>query len=207
MRNRLPLLGLILALAVVASACATAEASGPPDIKYGRDICIQCGMIVSEAKFAAAYTTPDGEKLAFDDTGDLLLYQRSTGDPIDPLEAWVHDYETEEWVTVADAFFVPTESVTTPMGHGIISFSDRARAEAFAADVDGEVILWEVVVTLPAMDGLVGHHHMDDEEMDHEAMDHSDDADHEEMADDGMTHEEMHPDGMTHEEVHADDDK
>jgi nitrous oxide reductase accessory protein NosL len=204
MRNRFSLLGLVLALAVVAGACAAAEAAGPPDIKYGRDICIQCGMIVSEEKFAAAYTTPDGEKLAFDDTGDLLVYQRSTGHSIDPIEAWVHDFETEEWITVADAFFVPTQSVTTPMGHGLISFSDEARAMAFAADVDGEVILWDVVLELPAMDGLVGHHHMDGEEMDHETMDHSemgegemdhmDDMDHDEMEHDGMSHEEMHPD-------------
>ena len=41
MTHRFSLLGLVLALAVVASACATAEAAGPPDIKYGRDICTQ----------------------------------------------------------------------------------------------------------------------------------------------------------------------
>jgi hypothetical protein len=148
-------------------------------------------MIVSEAKFAAAYTTPDGTKLAFDDTGGLLLYQRSIGDPIDPNEAWVHDYDTEEWVTVADAFFVPTLSVMTPMGHGIISFSDEARANAFASDVDGEVILWDVVLELPAMDGLVGHHHVDGEGMDPSDMDHTDDMEHDEMDHDGMSNDEM----------------
>jgi len=38
------------------SACSSSDASGPPEIQYGRDICVQCGMIASEAKFAAAYT-------------------------------------------------------------------------------------------------------------------------------------------------------
>jgi copper chaperone NosL len=184
MSNRCSLPALVLALAVVIGACATAEAAGPPDIKYGRDICTQCGMIVSEEKFAAAYTTPQGEKLTFDDTGDLLLYQRTTGHAIDPIEAWVHDFETEAWVTVADAFFVPTASVKTPMGHGLISFSDEARANAFASDVDGEVILWDVVLELPAMDGLVGHHHMDGEEM----------AQTDDMELQGASHDEMHSD-------------
>lgn len=192
MKTHKPLIGLLLALAVLLGACATAEAAGPPDIKYGRDICVQCGMIVSEAKFAAAYTTPDGTKLSFDDVGDLLLYQRSTGDPIDVNEAWVHDYETEEWVGVADAYYVPTLSVATPMGHSIISFADETRAEAFASDVDGEVILWGVVVKLPAMEGLIGHHHMGHDAADHDEMSsdesHADDMDHDEMDHDGMDH-------------------
>ncbi len=183
MRDRISLLVLALALGLLAAACGTAEAAGPPDIKYGRDVCVQCGMIVSEARFAAAYTTPDGTKLSFDDTGDLLLYQRSTDHPIDVNEAWVHDYETEAWVPVGEAFFVPTLSVSTPMGHSIISFADESRANAFARDVDGEVILWDVVVKLPAMDGLVGHHHMDHDEADHEEMNHED-----------MDQEEMHKD-------------
>ncbi len=195
MKNRVSLLVLSMGLSLLAAACGRAEAAGPPDIKYGRDVCIQCGMIVNEAKFAAAYTTPDGTKLAFDDVGDLLLYQRSTGDPIDPIEAWVHDFETEDWVTVTDAYFVPTQAVTTPMGHGIISFADEARAEAFASDVDGEVILWDVVLKLRAMDGLVAHHHMHVEAIDHDTMDHTEDMDHDEMDHDGMSHDEMHPEG------------
>jgi copper chaperone NosL len=201
MKNRIPLLVLVLLLAIVAGACAKAEASGPPDIKYGRDICVQCGMIVSEAKFAAAYTTPGGTKLSFDDVGDLLLYQRSESDPIDPNEAWVHDYVTEEWVPVSDAFFVPTLSVATPMGHSIISFADEASARAFASDVDGEVLRWAVVADLPAMDGLVGHHHMGDDQADHAEM--SSDESH----DDDMDHGEMDQDGMTNDEMGSDSDK
>ena len=196
MRDRVSLLGLVLVLGLLAAACGTAEAAGPPDIKYGRDICVQCGMIVSEARFAAAYTTPDGTKLSFDDVGDLLLYQRSTDHPIDVNEAWVHDYETEAWVPVGEAFFVPTLSVSTPMGHSIISFADESRATAFARDVDGEVILWDVVVKLPAMDGLVGHHHMG-----------HDQADHDEMSSEQMPTDEMDHDSMDHDEMHKDSDE
>lgn len=202
MRGRLSLLGLVMALALVAAACGTAQAAGPPDIKYGRDVCIRCGMIVSEARFAAAYTTPEGEKLAFDDIGDLLMYQRETQDPIDTDEAWVHDYETEGWVTVEDAFFVPTLSVMTPMGHSIISFADETRATAFAADVDGEVILWGVVVDLPSVNGLIGYHHVVGGEMDHDSMDH------EEMAhDEDMTNDENDHDGMSRDEMNVENNE
>lgn len=196
MRDRSPIIGLMLALLVLAGACSTAEAAGPPDIKYGRDICVQCGMIVSEARFAAAYTTPDGTRLSFDDLGDLLLYQRDVGDPIDANEAWVHDFETEAWLTIEEAYYVPTLSVSTPMGHSILAFGDEGRALAFAHDVDGEVIRWDVVEGLPAMGGLIGHHHMGHDE-----------ADHEEMSADEMHSDEMDHDSMDHEGMESDEDQ
>ena len=156
---------LLVVLALLIAACGNADASGPPEINYGRDICVECGMIVSEARFAAAYRLADGSDKIFDDLGGLLLYSRETGDVLDPATTWVHDFETEEWVAVDDAYFVPTLSVSSPMGHSIVSFSDEARATSFAADVDGEVILWNIVVDLPDVDGLVGHHHDDNMDM------------------------------------------
>jgi len=159
MNRRIGLIVLSLTLGLVAAACGTADASGPPDINYGRDICVQCGMIISEARFAAAYELADGTDKAFDDVGGLLVHARSTGDALDPATTWVHDFETEEWVAVGAAYFVPTLSITSPMGHSIVSFSDQARAAAFATDVGGEVILWETVVDLPDTNGLIGDHH------------------------------------------------
>jgi copper chaperone NosL len=164
MTKKLSLVVLALVLGLVGAACGTADASGPPEINYGRDICVECGMIISEARFAAAYRLADGTEKIFDDLGGLLLASRETGDHLGPATTWVHDFETEEWVAVEDAYFVPTLSVASPMGHSIISFNDKARAEAFAADVDGEVIGWDIVKDLPAMEGLVGHHHDDDHE-------------------------------------------
>ncbi|MEZ5175433.1 MAG: nitrous oxide reductase accessory protein NosL [Acidimicrobiia bacterium] len=160
-------LTVILLTGVLAAACGTPDDSGPPEINYGRDICVECGMIINEARFAAAYRLDDGTQKIFDDVGGLLIHQRSTADSLDPGTTWVHDYETEEWVAAADAYFVPTLSVTSPMGHSIVSFADRDRAEAFAADVDGEVITWSTVMELPVVDGLVGNHHTDmDQNMD-----------------------------------------
>lgn len=156
---------LVVILAALVGACGSADASGPPEISYGRDICVECGMIVSEARFAAAYRLADGEEKIFDDLGGLLLHSRDAGDALDPATTWVHDFETEEWVAVEEAYFVPTLSVSSPMGHSIVSFSDEARANAFAADVDGEVISWSVVVDLPDAEGLVGHHHSGDMDM------------------------------------------
>ena len=145
----------IVALILLTAACGGAAASGPPEINYGRDICIECNMIISEARFASAYRSADGSERIFDDVGGMILHGRETGE-LEDATAWVHDFETEEWVEATEAFFVPTRSVASPMGHGILAFADQARAEAFAADLDGEAITWATVLALPVVDGLVG---------------------------------------------------
>jgi len=172
-------------LSGVAAACGNAEANtGPPEINYGRDICIECNMVISEARFAAAYRLADGTEKIFDDIGGMLKHGQENGEVTDAV-AWVHDFTTEEWVEAAAAFYVPTRSVATPMAHGIVAFSDHSRAMEFAAGVDGEVVDWETVLRLPIIDGLIGHHHGDDaggmtDDMDHEDMD-QEDMDHDDM--------------------------
>ena len=157
----LRLMACVAFLALVVAACGTASAGGPPDINYGRDICVHCGMIINEEKFATAYEVANGEDLIFDDVGGMVLHLQETGEEIDGGAAWVHDYETVEWVSAQSAFFVPTLSVASPMGHSILAFADAERAQRFATDVGADVIDWVTVVSLPAIEGLVGHHHMD----------------------------------------------
>ena len=53
---------------------------GPPDIVYGRHICLECGMIISEERVAAAYEW-EGEDRVFDDIGDMLIHGKDAGEP------------------------------------------------------------------------------------------------------------------------------
>lgn len=159
------LLGAVLAVALVlGSACGgSADAEGPPDINYGRDICFECNMIISEARFAAAYRLADGTEKVFDDIGEMLKHGHKTGE-IATAEAWVHDFETEAWVTADRAHHIVTRTVATPMAFGIISFEDAMRAESFARDVDAEVVDWATILRLPPDDLLtISDQHAHDE--------------------------------------------
>jgi copper chaperone NosL len=98
-------------------------------------------MIISEARFAAAYVTQEGETRRFDDVGDMLLFHQEHQEEVAVF--WVHDYETEEWVRADQAFFVMSEELITPMGYGIVAFADRERAEALAAETQGMVMTFE----------------------------------------------------------------
>ena len=138
------LVALVALLAVVTACGGPGSDGGPPEIHYGRDLCVQCGMIVSEPRFAAAYRLPDGTERVFDDLGGLLVYGHEHGE-LDEAEVWVHDVETEAWVRAPGAWFVATAARPTPMGYGILAFSDRERAERFAAQVGAEVLTWHEV--------------------------------------------------------------
>ena len=161
-----------MALAVLVAACGNAAADGPPEINFGRDICIECGMVIDDPRFAATYRLFDGSEKKFDDLGGLILQGRELGE-LDDAAVWVSDFDNEILIDAAGAWYVPTRGVASPMGHGILAFADRDRAHTTAEALGGEVIDWETVKALPAMDGLVGHHHMEssDEHMDHEGGD------------------------------------
>lgn len=160
---------LLAVLTILLAACGGATAAGPPEINYGRDICIECGMIIEDPRFAATYRLDDGTEKIFDDLGGLIIKGRETGDLESGATVWVSDFDDEVLIESETAFYVPTMGVASPMGHGILAFSEESRALATAEDLGGEVITWETVLELPVMDGLVGHHHSDmDEGMDHD---------------------------------------
>ncbi|MFN8475762.1 MAG: nitrous oxide reductase accessory protein NosL [Anaerolineae bacterium] len=129
----------IVFMLVVSACAATSGEPQPPDIAYGRDMCDACGMIISEARFAAATLTEQGKTLKFDDAGEMFSYH--TAHPEDAVKAWfVHDYDSQRWIRGETAFFVVSPSLQTPMGTGLAVFADRAAADAFATRTNAKVM-------------------------------------------------------------------
>jgi copper chaperone NosL len=128
----------LIVLGALSLAGCQASQESPPQIRYGRDTCAQCGMIISEARFAAAYRTRQGHWRLFDDIGDMLAYQSAHRE--DVAIFWVHDYETQEWLRAEGVFFVKSPALSTPMGHGVVALGSRARADQLARQVSGDVL-------------------------------------------------------------------
>ncbi len=131
----------VLLLTFLLSACASPDAGPrPPEILYGQDVCDECGMIIGEAKYAAATITLDGQAHKFDDAGEMLVYHMEH--PEEQVKAWfVHDYPSEAWIRAETAFYVLSPQIASPMGHGIAAFEQRSAAEAFARDRDQAQVL------------------------------------------------------------------
>lgn len=137
---------LLLMLVLLVGACAEGQtAVEPPVIRYGEDRCAECGMIISDIRFAAGYLHEVGTgryvSVIFDDIGDMLHH--ADNNPTHRIEAWyVHDYADETWLDATTALYVVSQEIHTPMGHGIAAHGDREAAAALAAATNGEVVDW-----------------------------------------------------------------
>lgn len=106
-------------------------------------------MVISEARFAAAFTGPEGQVKTFDDLGCLLQALAEMPGPATPPTLWGHDYASEAWLNLADATFVYQPDLITPMGSGLAAFASPAAAQAFAESGGGQAAPFDEVHTLP----------------------------------------------------------
>jgi len=101
-------------------------------IQYDESVCIDCGMIISDERYASA-TIVEGERgseaLLFDDVGDQVRYEYMHPNLV-IVARWVHDQNTREWIDAEEAFFIRSKSLHTPMASGIASFKSKPDADA-----------------------------------------------------------------------------
>jgi copper chaperone NosL len=132
-------LAAILALSLAAAIACRAGAGGPPRIEVDRTACAQCGMLISEPMYAAAYRAPDAEARVFDDIACMLDAARREQNA-GALRFWFHDAATSTWIDGGAATFVSSASLNTPMGGGFVAYKEEAAAVRAAEERHGTVI-------------------------------------------------------------------
>jgi copper chaperone NosL len=161
--KRLPLLLVVLivgSMSLVLTACGdAASADEPPAVRYGEDTCGRCHMIVSDERFAAGLVDRHAEAMLFDDVGELILTVQDDG--LNDRRAWVHDFDSGDWIDAMTAFYVDGHDIITPMGTGVVAFEDHAAATAHAADHAGMVRDWNGMLGEWTMHG---HEHEQEQE-------------------------------------------
>jgi len=113
------LAGLLL---LTLAACSNDPGTGPQAVKWDRDACERCRMVISDRHFAAQVRYfPAGKRsrlAAFDDIGCASLWLDGQPWKDDPrTELWVADYRTGEWIDARTATYV--ENQLTPMEYGL----------------------------------------------------------------------------------------
>lgn len=111
-----------LILVVLLSGCSGEPTTGPVAVKWDRDQCERCRMVVSDPLHAAQIRQPAGEGRSkvyrFDDFGCAVIWLDQQSWKNEPgVEFWVTDFLTREWVNVEQATFVMNR--VTPMGYGL----------------------------------------------------------------------------------------
>lgn len=116
---------LMLTILVLAglSACSGDAGTGPGEIKWDRDACDRCRMVLSDPRHAAQIRYFPAEKkrsqvAVFDDIGCASLWLAGQPWRDDPkTEIWVTDHRSGKWIDARSATYVTGH--VTPMEYGL----------------------------------------------------------------------------------------
>ncbi len=103
------------------SACGD-DQTGTVDVKWDRDVCHRCQMMLSDRDFSAQVRTFPKNKRSkvykFDDIGCAVLWLSTTEFKDDPkTQIWVNDYKTKKWINAKTAWY--SKGLNTPMNYGL----------------------------------------------------------------------------------------
>lgn len=141
-------LGIIAALCLLVG-CGDDDQHGPPELHLGEDICAQCGMIVSDARFAAALFAQNQygsfEQKAFDDIGDMVEWEVANPDAKVSAK-YVRDYESLTWIRAEMAVIVESDELQTPMASGLAACTTQVQAQDLVKRYSGEIMAYDALV-------------------------------------------------------------
>jgi len=114
---------LLAAIGLLVVACSGDPGTGPVEVKWDRDVCARCNMVLSDRVHAAevrraASDGTRGQVQKFDDLGCAVLWldQQAWKDETG-VEIWVTDYRDGSWIDARSAFYVSGRH--TPMQYGL----------------------------------------------------------------------------------------
>lgn len=139
---RLPMVTARLAVAYLlplAFSCYRG-APAPETVPVDRVNCARCGMMISSEPQSAQWVVPGEETRFYDDVGCLAADDRSRAEG---GARFVH-VDGAGWARSETAFYARPADESTPMGYGVVAFSNRTAAAA--RDRQGRARTWEELV-------------------------------------------------------------
>lgn len=112
-----------LAVLFLVAACSSDPGTGPVEVKWDRDVCARCNMVLSDRVHAAqirhiAVQGGRGRVMTFDDIGCAVLWLDQQPWREQPgVEIWVTDFQTGQWIDARKARYV--DGHITPMQYGL----------------------------------------------------------------------------------------
>lgn len=115
-------------------------APAPETVPVDRVNCARCGMMISSEPQSAQWVVPGEETRFYDDVGCLAADDRSRAEG---GARFVH-VDGAGWARSETAFYARPADESTPMGYGVVAFSNRTAAAA--RDRQGRARTWEELV-------------------------------------------------------------
>jgi nitrous oxide reductase accessory protein NosL len=117
----------MVSFTLLLSGCGE-DQTGAANVKWDRDVCERCQMMLSDRDFSAQIRTfPEGKRsrvYKFDDLGCAVLWLDTKEFKNDPkIQIWVNDYKSKNWIDAKKAWYV--KDLTTPMNYGLGAQVDK----------------------------------------------------------------------------------
>jgi copper chaperone NosL len=110
---------LVVAITATMIGVMVLRAQALPDgvrpVVWDKESCGECGMAVSDQRFAAQLQTDDGQVINFDDPGCLFIYLIRSDPSIHAV--YFHALDGDIWLNGEQVGFVPT--LLSPMGYDL----------------------------------------------------------------------------------------
>lgn len=128
---------VVLATAGLLVACQAGSGDGPAEVKWDRDACQNCSMVISERHFAAQVRGgPRNATAKFDDVGCAVKWLDKQPWANEPgTKVWVAKHTDGRWLDAKTARYVAGK--TSPMGFnfGAVEVGDGLTFEAMREQV------------------------------------------------------------------------
>ena len=122
------------------TACETTK---PEPIKLNSDNCDNCGMTISNPKFAAELFTAKGRAYKFDDVSCMVNYKNDNKDKANGASFYIADFLGDNSLIPAEtAAYITSENVKSPMGGNVAAFSNKKSSNKYAIDFNAEYTTW-----------------------------------------------------------------
>ncbi|MEH7525460.1 nitrous oxide reductase accessory protein NosL [Bacillus sp. JJ1503] len=127
---------LLLAVMISLTACSNKTAA-PVEIKANEEDCDACHMGIEDLHSAAQIILEDGEPKLFDDIGCMVVYMQEHQPKYEA--AFVHDFDSEEWISFDNSTFVQNQNIHSPMNYGIAAYETEQQASDMQKEQGGEI--------------------------------------------------------------------
>jgi len=113
---------ILMALLALMAACSGEPETGPVEVRWDRDACERCRMMLSDRYHSAQVRGGPAERRAkvykFDDIGCAVIWLEDKAWRDDArTEIWVNDHRSGEWIDARSAHYLADQ--VTPMEYGL----------------------------------------------------------------------------------------
>lgn len=134
----------LLLFVLVFTSCA----QKPEPLVAGKDSCHHCKMPVADTRFGAELITNKGRIYKFDDVNCMIQWKAlPENKEVQYSHVLVVNYfDTTDLLEAANAVFLKSADIRTPMNSGFAAFSSEENARKLLNEYGGEICNWEKVL-------------------------------------------------------------